>query len=58
MHVTTLLFAHANKSWPTKRGKRRLWESALCCLDLMSFSETALCWGSFVLQRIKDLMSF
>jgi len=40
-----------NKTLLTKCGKRKLWEAALCCEGLVSFSETALCGGSLVLQR-------
>ena len=29
----------------------------MCCEELTSFSETALCFGSLVLQRRKDFMS-
>jgi len=46
----------ANKTLFTKRVKRNLLEAPLCCENLISFSETALCRGSLVLQRSKDLM--
>ena len=57
MHVT---FIHtspqnvANKTLLTKRGQRKLWKAALCYEDLVSFSETALCCGSLLLQRNAD----
>jgi len=38
MYVITL-FSQTHKTWPTKRGKRKLWEAALCWEDLISFSD-------------------